>query len=297
MRLFLKPSVWIILSLWLSLSGFTFSSLLIPRDQIFSGGPPKDGIPALNNPRIESIETASQWLDDDAMILGIVINGRARAYPLQILNWHEIVNDCIDKHAFVVTYCPLCGSGMVFDSSDQFGVSGLLYQSDVLLYDRKTESLWSQLKMQAVAGPRSGERLKPLVVHYDAWKAWRFKYPKTDVLSRKTGFQRDYARNPYAGYEDISKTFFPVNHHDPRLPSKTWVIALSLAGQHKAWPFRSLIEAGSHQERWGKYKLGFEVDADSVSVRNVDSGELLPVTRLYWFAWSTFHPDTELSGD
>jgi len=281
--------------LWPGLSGFTFSPSLIPRDQIISGGPPKDGIPALTNPITESVASANHWLDGQAMVLGIVINGEARAYPINILNWHEIVNDRIADHAIVVSYCPLCGSGMVFDSPDRFGVSGLLYQSDVLLYDHKTESLWSQLMMQAVAGSRTGESLKTLPVHHGSWKTWKAAYPKSRVLSRQTGFYRDYAHNPYAGYENISSTLFPINHHDSRLPAKAWVIGLTMEGQHKAWSFNTLIKQGNHRERWREHELTFEIDVDSIRVRNAKNGVLLPVTRLYWFAWSTFHPETELS--
>jgi len=141
--------------LWLLLCGFTLSPSLIPAEQILSGGPSKDGIPALTYPKVETAEVADLWLEDHDLILGIVVDGKPRAYPIRILNWHEIVNNRVGKHAFVLSYCPLCGSGMAFDTSDLFGVSGMLYQSDVLLYDKKSESLWSQLMMQAVAGPRT----------------------------------------------------------------------------------------------------------------------------------------------
>jgi len=146
--------------IWLLLSGFTLSPALIPAEQILSGGPPKDGIPALTYPKMETAEAADLWLKDHDTVLGIIIEGTARAYPIRIMNWHEIVNDRIGQHAFVLSYCPLCGSGMAFDTDDRFGVSGMLYQSDVLLYDKKSDSLWSQLMLQAVAGKRTGERLK-----------------------------------------------------------------------------------------------------------------------------------------
>jgi len=156
--------------LWFFLTGFSLSPTLIPADQILSGGPPKDGIPALTNPNTESAQHASLWLQEHDLVLGIVIQGKARAYPIRILNWHEIINDRIRGKSFVISYCPLCGSGMAFDTDDRFGVSGMLYQSDVLLYDKKTESLWSQLMMQAVAGSRTGEKLKLLPVKHSTWK-------------------------------------------------------------------------------------------------------------------------------
>lgn len=130
----------------------------IPTDQIISGGPPKDGIPALTYPKHEASNAASAWLKDDDLVLGITVNGEARAYPIRIMNWHEIVNDRIGSTSVVITYCPLCGSGVAFETHDRFGVSGLLYQSDVLLYDHKTESLWSQLMHQPLQA-REQEKL------------------------------------------------------------------------------------------------------------------------------------------
>lgn len=281
-------------TLWLCLCAFTLSPSLIDTEQIISGGPPKDGIPALTNPKLDTVKLADRWLNDQDQVLGIVIDGMARAYPIRILNWHEIVNDHIGKQSLVMTYCPLCGSGMAFQTADQFGVSGLLYQSDVLLYDRKSESLWSQLMMQAVAGPRTGEQLSQLVVEHTSWKTWHEQHPGTSVLSRDTGFVRDYDRNPYSGYESVSGTYFPVNHHDARLPSKSWVVGLSIGRFHKAWSLEYLKNRGSHEELWHGHQLNIEVEDTGIRMRDRKTGKQLPVTRLYWFAWATFHPDTEL---
>jgi hypothetical protein len=281
--------------IWLGLSAFSFSQSLLPVDQILPGGPPKDGIPALTYPETETAEVAGRWLKARDQVLGIVLHGQARAYPVRILNWHEIVNDRLNKHSFVITFCPLCGSGTAFDSSDLFGVSGLLYQSDVLLYDRKTESLWSQLMMQAVAGPRTGETLDILPIEHTQWSTWKARHPDTTVLSRNTGFHRDYDRNPYAGYESTENTYFPVNHRDSRLHAKTWVIGLSLDNRHKAWTLDSLKKSGSRTESWRGRKLNFDVKGESIRVSEAQSGKQLAVIRLYWFAWSAFHPDTELS--
>jgi hypothetical protein len=282
------------LALWLSLSGFTLSPSIIDTDEIISGGPPKDGIPALTNPKRETVKGANRWLEEHDQVLGIVINGKARAYPIRILNWHEIVNDRIDKIPVVITYCPLCGSGIAFHSKDKFGVSGLLYQSDVLLYDRKSESVWSQIMMQAVAGPRAGERLIPVPIQHTSWKSWRTQHPKTTVLSRRTGHWRDYDRNPYLGYNEISDIYFPIRHHDTRLHPKTWVIGLELGDKHKAWEVDRLIVKGSHLHRWQKKELFIEVKGENIRFIDRTSGVELPAIRLYWFAWATFHPDTEL---
>jgi len=280
-------------AIWLLLSGFTLSPALIPADQILPGGPPKDGIPALTLPKTETAEAADHWLKAGDTVLGIVVDGQARAYPIRIMNWHEIVNDRIGHHAFVISYCPLCGSGMAFDTNDRFGVSGMLYQSDVLLYDKRSESLWSQLMMQAVAGPRTGETLQLMPLEHSRWSGWKAAHPNTSVLSRHTGYQRDYSRNPYAGYEDVSGTYFPVYHHDDRLPAKTWVLGLSLGKHHIAWPLDALKKSGSHHLQWRGHQLSITVHAEGVQIRDTESNRLLPVTRLYWFAWIAFHPDSD----
>jgi len=278
----------------LLLSGFTLTPSLIPQSDILSGGPPKDGIPALIFPKVESGNQGNTWLHDDDFILGVIINGHARAYPVRILNWHEIVNDRIGKKRFVITYCPLCGSGMAFDTEDQFGVSGMLYQSDVLLYDKKTETLWSQLMMQAVAGPRMGEPLEPLPVIHTSWKAWLKKYPNTTVLSRHTGYNRDYNRNPYGDYGKSRSIYFPVRHHDDRLHPKTWVIGLELDGASRAWAISTIKQAGEIHETWNHHDLIIRNKEGIVKIIDAATGKPLNSVILYWFAWATFHPDTTL---
>ncbi len=288
-------TLFILTCFWLFLTGFSLSPTLIPADQILSGGPPKDGIPALTYPKVETAEAANNWLENHDLVLGIVVDGKARAYPIRIMNWHEIVNDRIGQHAFVLSYCPLCGSGMAFDTNDRFGVSGMLYQSDVLLYDKRSESLWSQLMMQAVAGPRTGEKLQLMSIEHSIWSDWKKAHPNTSVLSHHTGYHRDYSRNPYAGYEDVSGTYFPVYNHDDRLPAKTWVLGLGMGNHHLAWKLDDLKKSGSHQLQWRRHKLSITVNGEGVQIRDADSDTLLPVTRLYWFAWAAFHPETEIA--
>ena len=152
----------LILTAWLGLgrtptTGFDLKKHNVPLDQIVDGGPGKDGIPAILTPRFVPAGEAT-FLQDADRVLGLTLGAEAKAYPIKILNWHEIVNDTVSGTAVVVTYCPLCGTGIAFDATVQgslytFGVSGLLYQSDLLMYDHQTESLWSQISMHAVAGP------------------------------------------------------------------------------------------------------------------------------------------------
>ena len=280
--------------IFLMLSGFTLTPSLIPPDEILSGGPSKDGIPALTFPKVEPGNLGNTWLNDDDFILGVVVSGHARAYPVRILNWHEIVNDRIGKKRFVISYCPLCGSGMAFDTEDQFGVSGMLYQSDVLLYDRKTETLWSQLMMRAVAGPRTGETLKSLPVIHTTWKTWIKKYPDTTVLSRHTGYYRDYNRNPYGSYGKSRSIYFPIRNYDNRLHPKTWVIGLELDGNSRAWEISAIKQTGEIHESWKHHQLIIRNRQGVVEIVDASTGKPFNGVVLYWFAWATFHPDTSL---
>ena len=280
------------------LNGFDLRASLIPVARIESGGPGRDGIPAIDRPRFVAAAQAD-FLDAEDRVLGLHLNGAARAYPIAILNWHEIVNDRIDTQAAVVSYCPLCGSGMAFavdgDQAD-FGVSGLLYNSDVLLYDRKTESLWSQIMAQAVSGPRRGERLRSLAISHTSWADWRQRHPDTLVLSTDTGHRRDYGRDPYAGYRDNPAIWFQVSHRDDRYPSKELVLGLALDGDFRAYPFSELAQAPAgwvDRFRGRALHIRFDRQHQTAWVEDPDGNEL-PSLISFWFAWVAFHPETEV---
>lgn len=283
-------------------SAFDLSKAGVPREEILSGGPPKDGIPALTDPVVVSADEAT-YLRPNDRVLGAVIGAQARAYPIRILNWHEVVNDQLSGTPIVVTYCPLCGTGMVFRANRSghrvlFGVSGLLYNSDVLLYDRETESLWSQLKMEAVTGPRLGEKLQWLPAQHTTWQAWRTAHPQTDVLSLSTGYQRDYNRDPYTGYASTSRLMFPVQHQDDRLPPKAWVAGVLIQGQPKAYPLERLASGAALEETVDGQSIRVAYDAKARSVEvATGAGESVPVVQVYWFAWAAFYPETRLYGE
>jgi hypothetical protein len=282
-------------------NGFDLGDSLIPRDEIHLGGPPRDGIPSIDEPRFVSADAAT-FLRDDDRILGIVQHGQARAYPIAILNWHEVVNDHIGGSPIAITYCPLCGTGVAFDAGGaaaarSFGVSGLLYNSDVLLYDRETESLWSQLMMQAVSGPLRGERLTPLPSTHTSWQAWRKQHPDTRVLSTDTGYARDYRRNPYAGYAGNDQLFFPVASRSRRYHPKEQVLGIELDGQFKAYPFTELDRTGRVEinDSFAGHDLRILFDAANRSANVFDgSGQQLPGVTSFWFAWHAFHPESEV---
>jgi hypothetical protein len=284
-----------------TLNGFDVSNATIPLRQIEQGGPPRDGIPSIDNPHFESAE-AVNWLADDDRVLGISIDGDSRAYPLAIMNWHEIVNDIVADTPVAITFCPLCGTGMAFDArvderSLNFGVSGLLYQSDVLLYDRNTESLWSQIMRQAVAGPYKGALLNMLPLAHTSWGHWVEQHPDTRVLTRDTGVPRDYDVDPYLGYADSPRLMFPVANEAPGpWHPKEWVLGVTIAGQHKAYPFSALDKLGVDRFQDELSGIDFEIrwHSESRSAEMFADDAVQPSLTAFWFAWYAFHPDTEV---
>ncbi len=281
-------------------SVFDTSRHSVPLEQIVDGGPGKDGIPAILRPQFVRASEAS-FLADRDRVLGLAQGSEIKAYPVKILTWHEIVNDTINGRRVMVTYCPLCGSGLAFDATVRgrphtFGVSGLLYQSNVLLYDHQTESLWSQLGMKAVTGPLMGEKLTPMPLEHITWGEWRAAHPGTLVLSTQTGSWRNYDRDPYEGYEDTREIFFDVSHYDARYHPKEWVIGVERNGIAKAYPFTELQKTESPlHDRIGTDAIivRFDLQHRSASVTDAQ-GQPVPSVKTYWFAWHTFHPDSEL---
>ncbi|MEW8352940.1 MAG: DUF3179 domain-containing protein [Candidatus Thiodiazotropha sp.] len=281
-------------------SGFDVTDALVPADQILPGGPPKDSIPSIDRPKFISAHKVD-YLDPEDRVLGLIYNGQEKAYPIAILNWHEIVNDRFGDAPVAVTFCPLCGSGIAFRSEQNnrplsFGVSGLLYNSDMLLYDRGTESLWSQIRMQAISGKYKGKRLQPIALHHTTWSDWLARYPGSQVLSVDTGFSRDYRRSPYGDYETSRALYFPVEFAAKGYHPKERVIGVSIAGIDKAYPFVELAKTGGRiSDRVGGEAIEIRYDVDSQSARVFDAaGEMIHSIVAFWFAWYTFHPDTLL---
>ncbi|OGW84187.1 MAG: hypothetical protein A2Z83_03405 [Omnitrophica bacterium GWA2_52_8] len=277
--------------------GGDFSKHSIPLNEIYDGGPPKDGIPALFDPEFVSADEAD-FLRPADRILGLEAGGEAKAYPIKILNWHELVNDHVGGKSVLVSYCPLCGTGMAYDAVIDgkrflFGVSGKLYNSNVLFYDRVTESLWSQLMMEAVTGPMTGEKLRLLPLEHTTWADWKRKHPQTKALSLKTGHSRDYFRDPYGDYEQNNRIFFPVAHEDSRLSRKAWVVGVIINKQAKAYPLESLLPEVSDEIAGQKIRIEYDSKSRSAVVRN-EQGEVMPSVQAYWFAWAAFYPETEL---
>ena len=233
-----------------------FSLHTVPYDEFLSGGVPRDGIPPLDDPQFESIADADTWLEDVQPVVSLEIDGDARAYPLAILTWHEIANDTLAGVPVSVTFCPLCNSAVVFDrriggATLDFGVSGNLRNSDLVMWDRQTESWWQQLTGEGIVGVYAGYRLDFLPAQIVSWGDFKDAFPDADVLSRETGWVRDYGRNPYAGYDRIDQSpFLFKGRPDERLLAMERVVALELDGTMVAFPYLAL-----EQEKVVNYSL------------------------------------------
>ncbi|MCK4965812.1 DUF3179 domain-containing protein, partial [bacterium] len=223
---------------------------LVNPDKIQSGGPPKDGIPSIDNPKYVSVTDADKWIEDNELVLAINYKGVKRVYPLQIMVWHEIVNDVIAKDPILITYCPLCGSGIAYERTldgkeVEFGTSGKLYNSNLVMYDRKTDTYWTQIDGLAIVGELTGRKLTPISIDTVVWRDWKKEHPNSEVLSQNTGFIRNYGRDPYGSYYENSFLLFPVEGSDDRIHPKTVVFGIEINNQFKAYQEKDLKELKS----------------------------------------------------
>ncbi len=227
--------------------GTDFCTHSVPLDEIRSGGPPRDGIPPLDDPTFVAPDEADNWLEDTEPVIALVHGGEARAYPIQVLTWHEIVNDEVAGTPLAVTYCPLCNAAVAFVRPEiegetlTFGTSGNLRRSDLVMWDRQTESWWQQVTGEAIVGRLTGTQLDLLPAPIVAWETFREAHPDGRVLSRETGFDRPYGRNPYVGYDDISQDPFLYDGPlDGRLRPMDRVVGVELGGEARAYAFGAL---------------------------------------------------------
>ena len=218
---------------------------LVPVNEIVSGGPPRDGIPSIDNPKFISVRDAAKSLEDLDLVVGLSINGDIRAYPLKILVWHEIVNDNVGGIPVAVTYCPLCFTNQVFKRTIdgevvEFGTSGKLYNSNLVMYDRTSQSYWSQALGQAIMGELTGKKLERVPFDLANWAEWKQLYPDSKVLSQDTGFGRPYGADPYGDYYNSPRVLFPISHQDDRLGVKEIVVGLENNGTYRAYNIQDI---------------------------------------------------------
>ncbi len=221
---------------------------LIPEDEVRDGGPGKDGIPSVDNPQFTTVD-AIDFLDDNDLVIGVKVGSEIKAYPHTILDWHEIVNDIIEDRALAITYCPLTGTGIGWERRvdgqlTSFGVSGLLYNSNLIPYDRATDSNWSQMELRSVSGDLSGIRIETYPVVETSWETWKVMFPNSLVMTTSTGFSRDYDRYPYGDYStNHDNLIFPVSRDDGRLDRKVRGLGIIVGESSKFYPVSTFNSA------------------------------------------------------
>jgi hypothetical protein len=336
----------------------SFPEPLVDPEEIISGGPPPDGIPPIEEPQFVTVDEADEWMSAEEPVIYLEMNGGVHAYPVQILVWHEIVNDTVGGVPVAVTYCPLCNSAVSYrreirGQTTTFGTSGRLFASALVMYDRATESLWTHFDGRAVVGALTGERLDPISSPLLGWADFKASFPEAMVLDRNnTGHSRPYGENPYVGYDDPgSQPFLFRGTVDDRAAAKQRVVGVVVDSAARAWSLEALSDgaATARNDEVGEtpvvvfWKAGqaSALESDRVSGgRDVGSaavfspmvdgqrltfrvedgvfvdeetgsewdisgaaidGELAgtslePIHHLdtFWFAWSTYQPDTDL---
>ena len=280
--------------------GFTDETLRsVDLDDLNQGCPKRDCIPSIDNPKYVSAADATHVADDD-VVLALSLKGHHRAWPARILDQHEIVNDLIAGMPIAITWCPLCGSavGVVREIDGQvteFGVSGVLYNSDLVFYDRKTETLWDQIVAKGIAGPLTGSELELIPITMTRWGKWKAAHPDTLVLSTDTGFAFDYSHDAYGKYRDEKGLMFPVANESDAIHPKSVVFGFDMNDEKVAFTATLLEKSGpvEHDIAGQTFDVALAGDGE-VKMTNRESGEEYSPVRLYWFAWYTFHPETEL---
>ena len=310
---------------------------IVPLEKIKSGGPPKDGIPSIDTP--EFTEASQEYhVSDSDTVLGLEINGDVRAYPLSILVWHEIVNDNVGGVPVAVTYCPLCFTNQVFErvidgQEVEFGTSGKLYNSNLVMYDRLTNSYWSQALGKAIVGELTGYELSTIPFDVIRWGDWKSLHPDSVVLTTNTGHIRAYGVDPYGNYYTETRILFPVENTDDRMHPKEIILGFNDGDVYKAYKQQDVESAVIINDQINNNPIflvslypenarAFErtvdgkvlefffkdesiIDKETNSEWNYDgvaiSGALvgtelnrIPFNPGFWFEWIAFHPDTDV---
>ncbi len=309
---------------------------------LVSGGPPKDGIPAINSPVFvpASQAEANGWLSDGSIVDAIVSQTGPRAYPRSVTVWHEIVNDTIDGSPASLTFCPLTGSSVIFRGKSPdgspltFGTTGRLYNSNLVMYDRQTNSMYPQILGMGISGPQKGVELEQMPVTTTTWARWKVQHPDSQVLSRETGYSRDYNLYPYGDYDSNNSVFFPVAYESSRFGPKKVVIGTRIGKDSLAVlkdEFRSKVVVNlslgdvpvvafydssndfvriySRRVNGSTYTFvldgaqikddntGTAWDASGRAVSGPFAGtslEQIPHFQVMWFGWYAFHPATHV---
>lgn len=269
----------------------------VPFESLMQACPARDCIPSIDEPVFVAAESVD-YLRDDDLLLVLTHNNITRAYPTRILDRHEIVNDMFGTEPVAVTYCPLCGSGLAFDRRQDgkvldFGVSSLLHNSDLVMYDRQTESLWQQITGSSFAGKSRGSQLKSLPLAVVEWKDWSQQHPEADVLTVVDIKTDAYMKDAYGDYAESERLYMPVSATDARLHPKRVIYAMEIGDQAVAIDGEWLTQQGAWSDEFKGQSLDVVLN-DSGEVTASLDGNAITITRMYWFAWYSFHPQTAL---
>lgn len=271
----------------------------IELSQLLNGGPPKDAIPSIDNPIFDNSQTTP--FSEDELVIGVVVNGEAKAYPLGIMNWHEIVNDTVGGTNLTITYCPLCDTIVAFERGNTtFGVSGKLYQSCLVMFDRSDDTLYSQPWALGVVGKNVNTSLNRVPAVKTTLGDWLEKYPDSKILATKTGHNRDYFRYPYGSYDTDTKLIFPVRNqeklqlHPKAIVSYIWeenqkTPHNSFSGISQQFPHEELKKLGEKTVKFGDrtVKARWDTELNTVIVEELD-GKIIPSSTAFAFVYPSF---------
>ncbi|MGI9225667.1 MAG: DUF3179 domain-containing protein, partial [Woeseiaceae bacterium] len=257
----------------------------VALEDLHQGCPARDCIPSIDAPKYVSATEATHVADED-MVVAISLHGDKRAYPARILDRHEIVNDTIGGVPIAITWCPLCGSAVGIEREvdgeiTAFGVSGVLYNSDLVFYDRASNTLWDQVEARGIVGPKTGQQLTLVPVTMTTWSRWRDAHPDTLVLSPDTGFEKDYSRDPYAEYRGAAGLMFPVSAEDDRIHPKSVVHGFDVAGMRIAYTHSLLEKKHRYENQLDELELTATLHDDGSVTLADQHGETYVGTRLF----------------
>jgi hypothetical protein len=266
------------------LNGFTLEGVLVPRELIVAGGPGRDGIHSVDDPKFALPEGAT-WVRPTTPVLGVELGGEARAYPVHLLEFGPL------------SAVPLAFHRKLDGRVLTFGVSGLLYNSNFLMYDRETESLWSQFEGRAIAGPLAGKRLQRIRVRQETTGTWLSRFPGAKILVRPDVMHIDYRYTPFARYMIADRIPFPVKAQDRRFHAKALVVGVVAKGKARAY-LDSLVtrEGGSIEDVFQGKRIRIRYDREA-AVFSWEAPDDVELAEAYWFAWKAFHPETEIWGE
>lgn len=280
---------------------FELTNLQVAPGSIIAGGPEKDSIRSVDAPEFATLEKAT-WVGRETDLVGAALGSEAHAYPVRMLEYHQIVNDVLDGVPVIVTYDPLAGAPFAYKRTVDgkplvFGVSGLLYNHNLLMFDRATDSLWSQFLGKAIAGPLAGKELERLPVRQETGAAWVSRHPETLVLRHPDPEHIEYLFSPFQSYWIQDRILHPVQAKDERYHAKELVLGVQVGDATRAY-LGSIVtrEGGSVEDEFGGKKIQLYYDSDT-GTYNWEVDEGVKVVESYWFAWKAFHPETEIWRD